>query len=206
MWYEIGRSDLGSFFDMFLTGLQKRLGVSEEELAPLAQQKGIISMLLRQVIEAEGQNSDLETKYIDAVDSLAIFDPILAFRLSGKNALTRYREQSDTYLQKALLHFGQTDLASATTGVEMVRPFMLNEGLELARKTLRKDIIEVAAKLGRTPGKQVKRLLSDLQDRAGKDQQQEFEEYMDRATQMMQTLAAQLPLTHPSDGSNPLFD
>lgn len=206
LWYDLEQSDVGELIDEFMSGMAKRLGVTTDEFKIPAEHQDMFTAVLAQFV-GEARNPDLDVNYEEAVDSLAIFDPILAFRLSGKTKFSRPREQSEAYLAKVIQHFGGGDENDLKPGVDLMRPFLRREMFDSARKVLREDIKDVAGELGRKPRKRVARLLSELSERADEKQSQSFEEYLDRAAPLLVAfVTAMQPSSDTNSDEEPLVD
>lgn len=191
LWYDLERSEVGGVVDHMHEGLAKRLGVAKEDLSFPAEYQDLLGSIIAQ-LASDARNPELDSQYETAVDALASFDPILAFRLSGKTKLARPREQSEGFIATVVQQMGSISYEELKPGVDHMRPFVRGEMFESSRQIFREDIEEVAEQLGRKAKKRVRRLLSNLSLRAGQQQETILEDYLDRAAPQLVALAAAL--------------
>ena len=76
----------------------------------------------------------LERRYQEAVDSLSVYDPLLAYQLSGKAAAKPLEEKLDTYLNSLAQNFGPPQTLGDQKLFESLGPYLKSEGLEYVHR------------------------------------------------------------------------
>jgi hypothetical protein len=196
LWSEVKRSDLGDGVEILFAKIAARSGVPIAVFAPPEARAKIAEILAENLIPK--RDPQLDSKYEASVEVLASYEPVLAYRLSGKTELQRHKEQSDSYISAVVQQFGtNSEVDNAALGA--LNPFARAEVLRSALYIIEEDIGIVANYLGRRTQRQVKRILRSLADRLEQDFKQRVDEGVERVVTWMQSLSV-TPLPSTESG------
>jgi hypothetical protein len=145
LWYEVKRADIGDGLDIVFSKLATRLGVDIAAIASVETRSKLAQILADNF--ALRKSLELDKKYADAVETLAAYEPVLAYQLSGKTDLQRHREKSDAYVSAIAEQFGEGKTVDSA-GLGALMPFAREETFRAADLVLQEDIEDVAARLG----------------------------------------------------------
>ena len=148
-----------TFLDAFGSVLAKRYRVNPAAAKTELRRHGFFEAAFTQLVSAR-IGHELESKYEAAVDSLGEIDPLLAFRLAGKAALTRYRERMEAYTAAVVPTPSPNDQAV----LDALRPLLDDTVYTKTIQILEEDILDVAGSLGRTIKRSTLRLLEKKLD------------------------------------------
>jgi hypothetical protein len=190
LWFELKRHDIEEPMREFLGKLADRMGISNEDMGLGTNNLDVLLEIMRQTL-APPHDDQLEVRYHEAVLALAPLDPILAYQLSGKTSIARFREQTSDYLSAVLETFGAADPQGALV-IEKMNPLMRREVFLNGLKIIEEDIRTVAKRLGRSTRKEVMRLMPELEQRITAEREKEFEEVIERTVALMTELKSQL--------------
>jgi hypothetical protein len=176
LWTALSRYDLTGALEVVMPRFADRLGVVEADLSP-ANNREVVAELVADNILPD-REPDLDLKYAASVEALASFEPVLAYRLSGKTELQFYREQVNSYMAAAVdrLPMEPTDPAMLKSFIS----FLQKEMLRTVKKILQDDMEAVGKHLNRRTRRDIKRATRSLEERIEADPKLTIEEGADR--------------------------
>ncbi len=157
IWFIIGRTNINFFRKAVKQTLQKR-GVSDDN--SLKQFDYIFKSFIESImleIFSKGIK-DIELKYKDKIEKLAIYYPFLAYKIADKQVLHNYFNTLERYFRKVEEGFGNTILLEEketprgpVTNEQamdrlrnLIKPFLYNQAIE----SIETDILLISKKLG----------------------------------------------------------
>lgn len=193
LWYEVvNRSNIGDAFDLVFSKLAARLGVPLTTIAPPEAKAKLIEILGETMLPR--RDPELDRKYAVAVEELASYEPLLAYKLSGKTDLQRHQQQSKEYVAAFEHQFG-TGTEADQIGINALSPFARAEIESTAILVIEDDIKDVSGLLGHKERKAVERLLRKLSDRLEQTHTERIDAAVERVLTWWQSLTGVQPVS-----------
>lgn len=194
LWYELKRFDLTDLTSAFLERLCQRLGVPIDQLAPYLPDVPELSEIIGTV--ASVRDPELTTRYQSAVGALSFFDPLLAYRLSGK----AHNEPAARQADQIIGHFRErypTQAESEQRMVAILTPMLRDEMGHSQIKAVEEDIREVACLLGGSVRKEASNVLTSLQLQLDAERSASLTQAVDRVIELLQRVHQQSAVNPP---------
>jgi hypothetical protein len=180
LWFTLKRRDVGELVPLILNTVAERFHLSPEQShVPPEQQQLLITALL-QFLGDSDERAALEKRYQEAVDSLSVTEPLLAYKLSGKASKVPVDEKLDVYLTTLATQIGPPQTEADQKLFDILGPFLHSEGLSAATTSIESDIEAVATLIGRGTRREVRATLGRLRTRLEKEKEAEIKEAIDR--------------------------
>jgi hypothetical protein len=197
LWYELKRFDLSDLLSAFIERLSSSLGVSVEQLAAFLPDVPGIARIVGTV--AGVRDPDLTTRYQTAVGALSFFDPLLAYRLSGKAHNEPGGRQADELIRQ-FTELYSTQAESEGEMAAILTPILRDEMVRAQIKAIEEDIQEVAGVLGRRIQKRAAKALASLQAQLNEERSASLTHAVDRCIEMLRRVHEQHVARHGADG------
>lgn len=178
IWFIVKSRDIDNFFEAFFDRFSTKLNVPKSLIIEDFKKNTELNNTIAKMIKDRFPTEHLELKYQEAVDLLGPLDPILAYRMSGKESLIRYQDFSAMCKKYVFGSLTPEDI-SIDNFIGHVKEFV---DKRLAREVLsliEDDIRNVGDKIGGRTRSGIEETFRRLETRATDETNTLIDEYID---------------------------